>query len=720
MECRIERIEIVSFGKLHDVALTLDEGINLLCAPNESGKSTLAAFVRFVLYGFADGRKRELAENDRKLFTPWDTPRSEGSLTVRKGEQVFRVTRSAVASGKETVSVTERLTGKTVAAGEIPGVFMFGVSEEVFSRTLFFKQSQPPSGRDDVLAEQLQNIAVSEQETVSAKHAVERLTKAKNELKGRGGNGWIPRLEEQYAQLSVELANAKTQQELLLQQRSDLERLQQQKQKNRADSLRVDEELRGLDKCDAAAKLEQLERIYKEASDKQEAYRQAADAVRSRGEDDVPFLSGLLAKQTEADAASVRAQNAQAQLTALQSEKPQGTTAQETTAQATPSPQKGFWAALALGILCLLGGGALLFLSQPLFGGVALGFGVVLIAAGLLWRTSARKKDAERQLEAERQASATCAAYTQWANLLRTVQETAEQEGSLAQKLQQEICDGLHSYGVTPDEHPTEQIRRLMQACMQLQAKRAAWESAASSYRLATEGMDLNALRTLADGATPAVRTRAEAERENSFLRQQRQGLEEKERRLETDIAAAEARAADPAALIGKRDAVERKLAECRKRFAAYEMAIGCIAEASDRMKSTVAPRVSATASRYFAAATNGKYPVLHADTRLALQTEANGIQRECEFLSAGTRDCVSLALRLALTDMLYGELQMPLLLDDTFGRLDDERLRSTLCMLGEAAETHQLLLLCCTTREKDMLERQGIPYRAAQGFTES
>ena len=39
-----------SFGKLHG-ELTLHEGMNLLCLPNEAGKSTWSAFLLAMLYG---------------------------------------------------------------------------------------------------------------------------------------------------------------------------------------------------------------------------------------------------------------------------------------------------------------------------------------------------------------------------------------------------------------------------------------------------------------------------------------------------------------------------------------------------------------------------------------------------------------------------------------------------------------------------------------------
>ena len=61
---RILKIEIEEFGKLSDRLFLLGEGMNLIEGANESGKSTLLAFIRFIFYGFprksgADGEERE-------------------------------------------------------------------------------------------------------------------------------------------------------------------------------------------------------------------------------------------------------------------------------------------------------------------------------------------------------------------------------------------------------------------------------------------------------------------------------------------------------------------------------------------------------------------------------------------------------------------------------------------------------------------------------------
>ena len=69
---------------------------------------------------------------------------------------------------------------------------------------------------------------------------------------------------------------------------------------------------------------------------------------------------------------------------------------------------------------------------------------------------------------------------------------------------------------------------------------------------------------------------------------------------------------------------------------------------------------------------------------------------------SDGTVDQLYLALRLAVAEELTPDA--PLVLDDALVRFDDDRLRRALEVLGQAAETKQVLLFTCQKREAALL----------------
>lgn len=689
MDCRIERIEIVSFGKLQNFVLELQSGLNVLNAPNESGKSTLAAFLRFAFYGFTDGRKKELSENDKKLYTPWDSAKSEGAVTVLRGEKRYRVFRS-VSGNKETCTVTELATGKQLPDGEIPGVFLFGVSEEVFGRTLFFKQLTLPAGKDGVMAEQLQNIAVSADEQVSSRRAAERLTKAKNELKGRAGSGLIPKSEQEAVRLENALAEAKRERAEIDELRAGQKKLEDQLVENAVSSERVRAELQNIERYEAAKKLAQLSRIQKESESAETAYSEAKNACKNA---DPAKMQQILEQYAAYEQACAKAEAAK---DALQAGAVQ-TVSQE------PAERKSGMLPTVIGGVALAVGIALLFVLFAVGAAVA-AFGAVLLLAGTIKTASAKKEAAARKEAAFR-------ATEEGQTKLRAAYDTAK---AWAESLQKEVEASLAVYGIAPDGLCVLSLRALQNACYEAARLQAAAESAARAASIAYEGVDIPALEALAKDAKEPSRERALAERELHFLAEQARLLREKAQKTSNSIAALEGHAADPALLAGKLDAVQRGLAEYRKKYEAYEAARAGIEEAADVMKSMVAPRLAEIAGRYFAVATGGKYRELEVDTRLAMNLrDENGIARESDYLSAGTRDIAYLSLRLALTELLYGMAGVPFVLDDAFGRLDDMRLKNILRALCAAAEKHQILILCCTDREEAALTQAGLPYHA-------
>jgi len=76
LSCHIE-----NFGKLHDWSYEFQDGCNIICEENGWGKSTFVAFIRVMLYGFANETKRNDLENERKRFKPWQGGVYGGSLT---------------------------------------------------------------------------------------------------------------------------------------------------------------------------------------------------------------------------------------------------------------------------------------------------------------------------------------------------------------------------------------------------------------------------------------------------------------------------------------------------------------------------------------------------------------------------------------------------------------------------------------------------------------
>ena len=88
IECQID-----NFGKLSDIKFKFNEGWNIICQDNGFGKSTLAAFIRVMFYGFHNETKRNDIDNERLRYAPWNGGVYGGSISFTVGEKAYKAVR---------------------------------------------------------------------------------------------------------------------------------------------------------------------------------------------------------------------------------------------------------------------------------------------------------------------------------------------------------------------------------------------------------------------------------------------------------------------------------------------------------------------------------------------------------------------------------------------------------------------------------------------------
>ena len=78
----IEKIIIKSFGLITDMTLEFSDKVNGIEGQNESGKSTVLLFIKYMLYGLG----RKAASNpDRERSLSWSGHTAAGSMTFEHG-----------------------------------------------------------------------------------------------------------------------------------------------------------------------------------------------------------------------------------------------------------------------------------------------------------------------------------------------------------------------------------------------------------------------------------------------------------------------------------------------------------------------------------------------------------------------------------------------------------------------------------------------------------
>ena len=135
----------------------------------------------------------------------------------------------------------------------------------------------------------------------------------------------------------------------------------------------------------------------------------------------------------------------------------------------------------------------------------------------------------------------------------------------------------------------------------------------------------------------------------------------------------------------------------------------------SGQLHRDFAPQLNARISKALERITGSRYTRAVIDQTLGIRLEDRQTHQlvEVSALSNGMADLVYLVMRLELLELLCSQggerVQVPIILDDSFTQLDDERTARLLGYLLEQPSV-QILLFSCHRRERAMLEQAKIP----------
>ena len=142
-----------------------------------------------------------------------------------------------------------------------------------------------------------------------------------------------------------------------------------------------------------------------------------------------------------------------------------------------------------------------------------------------------------------------------------------------------------------------------------------------------------------------------------------------------------------------------------------FDLAKEILEKSYQEMKNTVTPKFTNELSQTISEITNKKYnKVIFNDEEGLIVELENGNYIPVSKLSIGTIDQLYLSLRLSMAEDLSKEY-LPIILDEAFAYYDDERLENVLKYINEKFKNHQIIILTCTTREKEILENISISY---------
>ena len=132
-----------NFGRLHDFTFAFDNGLNVILEENGWGKTTMAAFLKAMLYGFEPGAFDRDRDRERKQYKPWQGGTYGGWLEFEVNGKTYRVTRTFGENLKsDKVKVIDLATGyESPFDPERLGESLFHLDAGAFERSVFIPQN---------------------------------------------------------------------------------------------------------------------------------------------------------------------------------------------------------------------------------------------------------------------------------------------------------------------------------------------------------------------------------------------------------------------------------------------------------------------------------------------------------------------------------------------------------------------------------------------------
>ena len=728
----IHRMSAV-FGRLRNETLQFHDGLNIIEAPNETGKSTWCAFLTAMLYGI-NSRERDkagfIAEKNR--YAPWDGSSMAGRLDCRTGDAditLLRGTRRQSAPLAEFQAVYAG-TGTQVDNLTVAncGEALLGVSREVFERSAFIRQSGLAISQDVGLERRVASLISSGEEDTSYTEAYDTLKKQLNRRRFNK-SGQLPALEAELAEVRQQITAAGQIQQQLVESRTQVQQSQEL-----IDTLTA--ELAQRDRWEAAQKARQLEELTaasRRAVQQAQALEQQLIDDRIPDPETISRLRGAIVnlETVRKSVAKARADKDEAMKALLYAEKAvsespfAGQTAEEARQETTAPPKVSVNAAPALAVFFLMLTAAigvtaftLSRYSTYLSGWQKIlpwSIFAVIIAAGAVISRQMQK----RALKAA-QNTALCkhfgTADTDEIAALADAYAKAVETRDAAQadvNAKTATADALYNSLTTNEQAILLEVRRFAPSAFDIPTadqvlrnagqRRRALAEAQSAAREAQARQELLAQQNIPASIGPAPEPPARSREEMSAALAQAQ-VQLAAARSAADRLSGQLHAmGEPDVLQATAESLQSQITQLQEEYDALRLAMDALTGANTALQNRFSPQLSHRTAEIFQELTGGRYTgaALDRSFHLTAQPAGDPMDRDIQLLSAGAADQLYLAARLAICQLvLPPEKNVPIILDDALANFDNDRCAAALRWLRQEAEHRQILLFTCHSRE--------------------
>ncbi len=670
------------FGTMDGREIRFADGLNVLCLPNEGGKTTLCDFIRVMLYGLNTSKrdgKQQLS--DKTKYRPADGCPMSGILELEWKQRRIILSRQTGKGGPmQEFSARYADTGEEVQelTSKDCGEMLTGVGEEAFrSSALIDGMNQAVSAEE--LSDRILALSTTGDSAMMYSRGIAQLDKWKSQLRG-GAHGRLSQVEAEQDALSQDIVHYKELQQEIVDYTAQLEQAEQLAEQKKQEHQRIYEQFMVL----FAGKREAAEREERKA-------REAVAEIKSK----LPDLKALkaaekasrdyqatreLAQAVQADADDITRNYANYRHEIDKKEREYDENDAES-ADIRIHPW-GLAAAVACVVLA-----ALSFLDViPL--GVLAGrllpylFCALAVAFLIFAYFNSTKSlqgppmdfDEERQKLDKRLTRA------------ETCPEEAESELEHAYARLMGAAQQLNLSAETPED-ATRQVDDLIQLREEYLNRKQRHEELSEEYLdiLELTGPNGDERRKL----NAAEQAMQQAQKTRDQLRQ--------------SIAVCRGRCEE----IGSRESLDKRRRELEDEHTDILWNLDAIAQARQalvrvnaELTGRMAPQINQLAQKYLQVLTANKYTALQMYTNFeaVCRAQNSAVELDRLRLSTGTRDQLYFALRLAACMVLLDTKfeTVPLILDDPFLTYDDERTASAMALLRQLAYDRQIILMTC------------------------
>ncbi len=204
---RLISCNIENFGKLNNFTYSFTDGINVICEDNGWGKSTLASFIKIMLYGFEDDKSRDTYKNQRRRFKPWQGGIYGGQLVFEVKGKVYDLTRTF--GSKESEDTFELRDAKTNLLchdfTENIGEELFQIDRESYHRTVFVSQQDCEVKVTGGINAKIGKLTENTDDINNFENATDRIKKIINSLNPTRSTGSLYRMSSEIENLKIQV-----------------------------------------------------------------------------------------------------------------------------------------------------------------------------------------------------------------------------------------------------------------------------------------------------------------------------------------------------------------------------------------------------------------------------------------------------------------------------------------------------------------------------------